>query len=235
MSIRNQPALRPVQLLCAQRTLNRQRARTPRSEHSQRHRLAGLWPFLGRLQASGQYHAVLPSQTCGVGAYVCSIGPRRGATRRHDNEAKNQKLAVSMACFLITSGTEPAGLESGYKLPILSHSVIFATQRLVVRSYTEDDVEFVFDMYSRWEVQRFIGATPRVLQGKAEALALIERWRRVSQCDELSGAWAVTLRDSGELVGTAMLKQLPLSAPSPPLQLSRDYEIGWHLHPDHWG
>jgi RimJ/RimL family protein N-acetyltransferase len=113
--------------------------------------------------------------------------------------------------------------------------VIFETERLVVRPYTRQDVEFVFDMYSRWEVQRFIGATPRVLQGTDEALAAIERWQALSQADALSGAWAVTLRSSGELLGTVMLKQLPLSAPSRPLPLSGDCEIGWPLHPGHWG
>jgi RimJ/RimL family protein N-acetyltransferase len=113
--------------------------------------------------------------------------------------------------------------------------VIFETQRLVVRPYRQDDLEFVFDMYSRWEVQRFLGASPRVFQTTDEALSAIERWRAYSQSDALSGVWAVTLRGSAELVGTVMLKPLPLSAPSLPLPLSDDYEIGWHLHPAHWG
>jgi RimJ/RimL family protein N-acetyltransferase len=118
---------------------------------------------------------------------------------------------------------------------VSTNSVIFETERLVVRPYTRDDVEFVFDMYSRWEVQRFIGATPRSLESTEEALAAIDRWRALSQSDALSGAWAVTLRGSDQLIGTVMLKLLPLSAPSHPLPLSDDYEIGWHLHPDHWG
>ena len=73
------------------------------------------------------------------------------------------------------------------------------------------------------------------LQTTDEALGVIERWRTVREADALSGIWAATLRESSELVGTIMLKQLPLSAPAPPLPLSGDYEIGWHLHPDHWG
>jgi RimJ/RimL family protein N-acetyltransferase len=113
--------------------------------------------------------------------------------------------------------------------------MIFETERLVARPYRRHDVEFVFDMYSRWEVQRFIGATPRVLQSADEALGAIDRWQALSQADALSGAWAVMLRGSGELLGTVMLKQLPLSAPSRPLPLSDDYEIGWHVHPGHWG
>ena len=73
------------------------------------------------------------------------------------------------------------------------------------------------------------------MQTTDEALDAIERWRAYSQSDALSGAWAVTLRSSGELVGTVMLKRLPLSGPTQPLPLSNDYEIGWHLHPDYWG
>lgn len=113
--------------------------------------------------------------------------------------------------------------------------VIYETDRLVVRPYTSDDVDFVFDMYSRWEVQRFIGASPRVMQGTDEALAAIERWRALSDPNPLLGAWAVALRDSGQLIGTVMLKRLPLSAAVRPPPLSDDLEIGWHLHPDHWG
>ena len=132
-----------------------------------------------------------------------------------------------------SSETRRTGPERPGVLTRVHFVVIFETERMVIRPFTDHDVGFVFDMYSRWEVQRFLGATPRVLQTTDEALGVIERWRTVSQADALSGIWAATLRESSELVGTIMLKQLPLSAPPQPL--SGDYEIGWHLHPDHWG
>jgi RimJ/RimL family protein N-acetyltransferase len=44
----------------------------------------------------------------------------------------------------------------------------------------------------------------------------------------------VTLRE-GEPVGTVMLKMAPLSSAARPMPLSDDYEVGWQLHPRHWG
>lgn len=36
-------------------------------------------------------------------------------------------------------------------------------------------------------------------------------------------------------MGNLLLKSIPASGPSLPLQPSGDTEIGWHFHPDHWG
>jgi RimJ/RimL family protein N-acetyltransferase len=113
--------------------------------------------------------------------------------------------------------------------------VIYETARLVVREYTPEDGAFVLDMYSRWDVMRFLGSAPKVIQDRSEAAAAIERWRSLSAHDPLEGRWAITRRDDGAVVGTVMLQRLPLSGPTRPLTPSDDYEVGWHLHPDHWG
>lgn len=36
-------------------------------------------------------------------------------------------------------------------------------------------------------------------------------------------------------MGTVLLKPIPASGDSVPLQPSGDIEIGWHFHPDFWG
>lgn len=113
-------------------------------------------------------------------------------------------------------------------------SAVFETDRLLVRPYEPGDAPFVLDMYSRWEVQQFLGHSPRPLEKIEEATAAIQRWRGISESNPLLGIWAVTLR-TGEPVGTVMLKMAPLSASQQPLPLSDDYEVGWHLHPRHWG
>ena len=113
--------------------------------------------------------------------------------------------------------------------------MIFETQRLIVRSYTAADAAFVLDMYARSEVVRFLGSTPRPVQNSDDALELIERWVGVSRPNPLLGVWAVTLRDTGDCVGTVLLKLIPLSAPTRPPPLSEDHEVGWHLHPNYWG
>ena len=112
--------------------------------------------------------------------------------------------------------------------------VIFATDRLLVRPYSLDDRKFVLDMYSRRQVQQFLGPSPKPLVSVDGADAAIGRWRAFSDGNPLIGLWAVTLKN-GEPVGTVLLKMAPLSTAKKPLPLSNDFEVGWHLHPDHWG
>ena len=111
---------------------------------------------------------------------------------------------------------------------------LFETDRLLVRLYEPEDAPFVLDTYSRWDVQRFLGASPKPLQTLDEASSAIQRWRSVSDQSPLLGMWAVTLR-SGEPIGTVLLKMAPLTSEQRPMPLSNDHEVGWHLHPDHWG
>jgi RimJ/RimL family protein N-acetyltransferase len=109
------------------------------------------------------------------------------------------------------------------------------TRQLRLREWTQDDmdVDFVFDMYSRWEVQRYLGMAPRVMADRDEAVAAIERWRALQ--DPVLGLWAVELAEDHRLLGTMLLKDIPASRDQLPLPPSGDIEIGWHFHPDAWG
>ena len=107
------------------------------------------------------------------------------------------------------------------------------TDRLQLRAWSEEDTGFVFDMYCRWEVQRFIGLTPRVMTEPTEAEAAIARWRSFD--DPVCGVWAVQRRTGDRLLGTLLLKPIPASSDRTPLPPSGDIEIGWHFHPDAWG
>lgn len=89
-------------------------------------------------------------------------------------------------------------------------------------------------MYSRWDVQRFLGPAPNPIQSIEEAFSTIERWRGISNSNSMLGIWAITLRN-GDRVGTVPLEMAPLSSEQTPRPLSGDHEIGWHLHPKHWG
>lgn len=110
---------------------------------------------------------------------------------------------------------------------------VLESERLRMRAWTQLDAAFVFDMYSRWDVQRFIGTAPRVMQDLGEAHAAIERW--TSRPHPVFGVWAVEDRRSGRLLGTLLLKPIPASSDQTPLPPSGDIEIGWHFHPDAWG
>ncbi|MFI2608249.1 GNAT family N-acetyltransferase [Kitasatospora sp. NPDC018619] len=115
-----------------------------------------------------------------------------------------------------------AGTEQGGSQAVLT------TERLVLRRWTTSaaDQERAFDIYSRWEVARWLGRTPRALAEPGEARALIERWRTRS-ADPRYGVWAVERRDTGVVAGTVLLVPLPDG--------DGEIEIGWHLHPDSWG
>jgi RimJ/RimL family protein N-acetyltransferase len=65
-----------------------------------------------------------------------------------------------------------------------------ATPRLLLRPWAEDDVDFVFDMYRRWEVARFIGLVPTVVKTRDEAIAKLARW--MSFDDPVLGYWAIS-------------------------------------------
>ena len=122
---------------------------------------------------------------------------------------------------------------------------MFGTDRLVIRNWTEDDAPFVFDMYARWEVARWLGARPRALAGQDEAVAAIRRWRSRSS-EPPFGIWAITEPSSGDPKGTVLLVPLPPASDAPASDVPADdgpagrtdrgpVEIGWHLHPAAWG
>jgi RimJ/RimL family protein N-acetyltransferase len=110
---------------------------------------------------------------------------------------------------------------------------VLQTERLIVRDWEASDADFVFDMYSRWEVQRYLGTTPRVMADRSEANERIATWRALEH--PVYGVWAVEVSATGALAGTLLLKLIPASGDTTPLELSDDTEIGWHFHPDFWG
>ncbi|WP_433826019.1 GNAT family N-acetyltransferase [Actinoplanes sp. CA-015351] len=103
--------------------------------------------------------------------------------------------------------------------------------RLLLREWEEKDAGFVLDMYSRWDVMRYLGADPQVLTDLDGALARLALWR--DRQDDVHTVWAIQNRQSGRLLGTAFLVRLLASGT--PLTPAVETEIGWHLHPDAWG
>ena len=103
----------------------------------------------------------------------------------------------------------------------------YTTPRLGIRPWTTGpaDLARFYDMYSRWEVVRFLGPTPRVIASPDEARERIDGWAALSGPDR--GVWAVEVRDTGVVAGTVLVKELSNG--------DGEVEVGWHLHPDSWG
>jgi RimJ/RimL family protein N-acetyltransferase len=109
----------------------------------------------------------------------------------------------------------------------LTAEVALETERTVVRDWRPEEADRFFDIYSRWEVARWLGAQPSVMRDRSEAEARIERWRALNADHPDQGRWAVERRADGVVAGTVILVQLPDG--------DGELEVGWHLHPDSWG
>lgn len=105
---------------------------------------------------------------------------------------------------------------------------VFTTERLTVRAWTPEDAPTLFDIYSRWEVARWLGAAPRALESLEEAEQLGRRWAERGTADATYGIWRISLTASQTPVGTVLLVPIPGA-------VHGEVEVGWHLHPDHWG
>jgi len=110
-------------------------------------------------------------------------------------------------------------------------ATIFQTQRLIIRQWIpEADAAQVFEMYSDPDVTRFIRG---MLQENVEAqqARLQQVIDRYAQLKNGTGAWAIVEKDTQQIVGTLMLKQLPDNEG----KSTQDYEVGWHLRKASWG
>ena len=112
---------------------------------------------------------------------------------------------------------------------------LLKTDRLLLRHWEESDLAAFFDLYSREDVARWLGAHPRrPLATAAEAQQRLAGWReRERGLSAPLGLWAVVPCAAGMLpgqpVGTVLL---PLSDDGGPTGL---VEVGWHVHPQHQG
>ena len=121
------------------------------------------------------------------------------------------------------------------RVPIRHHGLVhFRSERLILRPWDPDDdadVESAFDIYRRDEVARWLGSNPQAWTSLEQTRQRLERWRTVSEEQPGFGLWALGLDRSSPPVGTVLLVRLPDGDG----ELTDDVEVGWHLHPDHWG
>ena len=101
---------------------------------------------------------------------------------------------------------------------------IITTERLLLRSFEEDDLDALAEMYGDAETMRFITGKPR---SREETKKLLIAMRdRVAEVGH--GLMATVLRETGELVGRCGFYTWSI-------ELLDETEIGWLVKREHWG
>ena len=106
--------------------------------------------------------------------------------------------------------------------------MVIETERTMLRPWRPDEADRVLDIYSRWEVSRWLGAEPKVMASREEAENAIVRFKERRDEGDGYGFWAVERKSDGVAAGTLLL--VPLKGGE-----AGEVEIGWHFHPDSWG
>lgn len=113
--------------------------------------------------------------------------------------------------------------------------MIFETDRLLARPWTLEDAPYALKMYGDVEVMRYLGRNGAgAVIGSEEEM----RERLGKAIDKWSNSphgyiyAALVLKETGDPVGTSLLKPLELSSGE---LASDEIEIGWHLRQDQWG
>jgi RimJ/RimL family protein N-acetyltransferase len=103
---------------------------------------------------------------------------------------------------------------------------VIRTPRLRLRPWSVDDAEAALRVYGDQDVARWLSPAMDRVPDTTAMRAMIDRWAD-QQLTAPEGRWAVTLADTGELVGGVAVLPLPPDG--------EDLEVGWQLAPQAWG
>jgi RimJ/RimL family protein N-acetyltransferase len=109
---------------------------------------------------------------------------------------------------------------------VLTPELPIRTERLLLRLYTEDDLDYVYDIQSRPEVARYLYWGPRDRDEARESL----RKKIASSAVKAEGddlTLAVVLPETGHVIGDVLLVWVSSE--------HRQGEIGYVFHPGHGG
>lgn len=109
-------------------------------------------------------------------------------------------------------------------------SFLFETERLIIREWQlKEDATAALKIYGNPHVTKFLRSIRPDTVAVCEYLSQkLEKYRLLNNG---TGWWAITQKNTGEIVGSVILQLLPDAEGNP----TSDYEIGWHLSYDHWG
>lgn len=100
---------------------------------------------------------------------------------------------------------------------------IIETERIILRQFTLDDIDAVFEFGSNKTVNKYTGDVS--LKNKAEAENIIENINFKDYKKYGYGRWAVVFKETNKVIGFAGLKFLPEF---------NETDIGFRFLPDYW-
>jgi len=103
-------------------------------------------------------------------------------------------------------------------------NAIIETDRLILRKFTIEDYEGVYEFGSNLEVQKYTG--DKIIESKEEAKSLIKNVWYEDYKKYGYGRWATIYKPENKLIGFAGLKYLP--------ELD-ETDIGFRFLPPYWG
>ncbi|MEO7453357.1 MAG: GNAT family N-acetyltransferase [Fimbriimonadales bacterium] len=96
---------------------------------------------------------------------------------------------------------------------------------MVVRPWSETDLEDAFRIYSNPEVMRYLGSTPAPIPDREKMMERMQFWKERDR-DLLPGLGFWAIEREGVAIGSVILRPLPNDT---------KVEVGWHLGREHWG
>jgi [ribosomal protein S5]-alanine N-acetyltransferase len=99
-------------------------------------------------------------------------------------------------------------------------NIILQTERLLLRQFTIDDADLIYQLNSDPEVVRYVHEPPTSPENAPDVVRDII----LPQYELGLGRWAVHLRSSGEFIGWCGLKKLP----------EGEVDLGFRYKKDHW-
>jgi RimJ/RimL family protein N-acetyltransferase len=101
--------------------------------------------------------------------------------------------------------------------------IVCQTERLILRHFTEEDLEPLAVIHADPDVMRFFGGARTVAQTRARLFDFLSAYKRVGL-----SKWAVVLRNTGELIGRC-------GPAIEPIEGVEEVELGYDLAKRYWG
>lgn len=102
---------------------------------------------------------------------------------------------------------------------------LFTSERLGFRNWKTTDVDALFELNSNEEVMRYFPSTQTKIQAEAFIKRMQEQFSKNNFC-----YFAVEVLESNEFIGFVGLSEQTYE-----IDFNPSIDIGWRLHPKHWG